>query len=223
MAASNFATPDTVQAETEAVTASGIKSAETVQLGQSGPVFAALYSFVTRVEVAVTDTAKCNAGLQISPVGVGAWSWGDRTGKLTFTVLCSLLAVLLGSHCHKVAALSRILSRILSYYPYMHYLAGTSLQALFCRNSFACTELHAGYWGYGNEYQKDDNLEAYKAVVGNGISFIDTSEVRVASACHLFSIACLWATSASLHFSTATVKQVLSNAICCNVIATGSM
>ena len=34
-----------------------------------------------------------------------------------------------------------------------------------------------GYWGYGNEYQKDDNLEAYKAVVGNGISFIDTSEV----------------------------------------------
>lgn len=69
----------------------------------------------------------------------------------------------------------------------MHYLAGTSLQALFCRNSFACTELHAGYWGYGNEYQKDDNLEAYKAVVGNGISFIDTSEVRDAFACHLFS------------------------------------
>ena len=37
--------------------------------------------------------------------------------------------------------------------------------------------LNTGYWGYGNEYQKDDNLEAYKAVVGNGISFIDTSEV----------------------------------------------
>ena len=36
---------------------------------------------------------------------------------------------------------------------------------------------NTGYWGYGNEYQKDDNLEAYKAVVGNGISFIDTSEV----------------------------------------------
>ena len=36
-----------------------------------------------------------------------------------------------------------------------------------------------GYWGYGNEYQKDDNLEAYKAVVGNGISFIDTSEVSL--------------------------------------------
>lgn len=35
----------------------------------------------------------------------------------------------------------------------------------------------AGYWGYGSEYQKADNLEAYKAVVGNGISFIDTSEV----------------------------------------------
>lgn len=35
----------------------------------------------------------------------------------------------------------------------------------------------SGYWGYGNEYQKPDNLEAYKAVVGNGISFIDTSEV----------------------------------------------
>lgn len=35
----------------------------------------------------------------------------------------------------------------------------------------------AGYWGYGNEYQKEDNLDAYKAVVGNGITFIDTSEV----------------------------------------------
>ena len=35
----------------------------------------------------------------------------------------------------------------------------------------------SGYWGYGSEYQKDDNLDAYKAVVGNGISFIDTSEV----------------------------------------------
>ncbi len=53
LAASNFATPDTVQAETEAVSASGIKSAETVQLGQSGPVFAALHSFVTHVEVAL--------------------------------------------------------------------------------------------------------------------------------------------------------------------------
>ena len=49
LAASNFATPDTVQAETEAVSASGIKSAETVQLGQSGPVFEALHSFVTHV------------------------------------------------------------------------------------------------------------------------------------------------------------------------------
>ena len=37
--------------------------------------------------------------------------------------------------------------------------------------------LVSGYWGYGNEYQKEDNLDAYKAVVGNGISFIDTSEV----------------------------------------------
>ena len=109
LAASNFATPDSVQAETEAVTASGIKSAETVQLGHSGPVIAALYSFVTRVEVAAADTAKCTAGLQISPVGVGAWSWGDRTGKPTFTVLSTLLTVQLGSHCHQVAALSRIL------------------------------------------------------------------------------------------------------------------
>lgn len=87
LAASSFSTPDVALAGSSDVAAVGIKSAETVQLGQSG--------------------------LQISPVGVGAWSWGDRTG----------------------------------------------------------------YWGYGNEYQKDDNLEAYKAVVGNGISFIDTSEV----------------------------------------------
>jgi hypothetical protein len=108
LAASNFATPDTVQAETEAVTASG-KSAETVQLGQSGLVVAALYSFVTHLDVAAADTAERNAGLQISPVGVGAWSWGDRTGEPTFTVLCTLLTVLLGSRCHAVAALSRIL------------------------------------------------------------------------------------------------------------------
>ncbi len=137
LAAANFATSDTVQAETEAVKASGIKSAETVQLGQSGSVIAALNSSVTSAGVAAADTADCSAGLQISPVGVGAWSWGDRTG----------------------------------------------------------------YWGYGSEYQKDDNLEAYKAVVGSGISFIDTSEVRVTSACHPFSTACLWAMSASLHVS----------------------
>ncbi len=87
LAASNCATPDTAQAETEAVTASGIKSTETVQLGQSGPVIAAPNSFVTHVKVAAADTAECSAGLQISPVGVGAWSWGDRTGKLTLTVL----------------------------------------------------------------------------------------------------------------------------------------
>ncbi|KAL3146920.1 hypothetical protein ABBQ38_014891 [Trebouxia sp. C0009 RCD-2024] len=87
LAASNTASPSSATAETSEVAAVGIKSTETVQLGQSG--------------------------LQISPVGVGAWSWGDRTG----------------------------------------------------------------YWGYGNEYQKEDNLDAYKAVVGNGISFIDTSEV----------------------------------------------
>jgi len=51
LAAANFATSDTVQAETEAVTASGITSAETVQLGQSGRVIANLYSFVTRVKL----------------------------------------------------------------------------------------------------------------------------------------------------------------------------
>ena len=48
--------------------------------------------------------------------------------------------------------------------------------------------LASGYWGYGNEYQKEDNLDAYKAVVGNGISFIDTSEVCFA--CCLASQSC---------------------------------
>ena len=79
------------------------------------------------------------AGMKISPVGVGAWSWGDRTGLF----------------------------------------ASAHTDATHFTPCFAQTHAQlAGYWGYGNEYQKADNLEAYKAVVGNGISFIDTSEVR---------------------------------------------
>lgn len=77
------------------------------------------------------------AGLQISPVGVGAWSWGDRTGAL--------------------------------------FAARASLSSFKVSSPNPC--LLSGYWGYGSEYQKEDNLDAYKAVVGNGISFIDTSEV----------------------------------------------
>eukprot|EP01023_Acetabularia_acetabulum_P044936 TRINITY_DN4539_c0_g1_i1.p2 TRINITY_DN4539_c0_g1~~TRINITY_DN4539_c0_g1_i1.p2 ORF type:complete len:359 (-),score=44.84 TRINITY_DN4539_c0_g1_i1:632-1708(-) len=53
------------------------------------------------------------SNLEVSSIGVGAWSWGDRSG----------------------------------------------------------------YWGYGSDYDKDDNLTAYKAVIDSGISFIDTAEV----------------------------------------------
>lgn len=52
-------------------------------------------------------------GLETTPIGVGAWSWGDRSG----------------------------------------------------------------YWGYGGDYNKDTNLEAYKALVDSKIGLIDTAEV----------------------------------------------
>lgn len=90
-------------------------------------------------------------GLQVSPVGVGAWSWGDRTGALFAARK---------QHCGVPKTSSPI----------------------------PC--LFSGYWGYGSEYQKEDILDAYKAVVGNGISFIDTSEVCHAYCCarHLVSV-----------------------------------
>jgi hypothetical protein len=31
--------------------------------------------------------------------------------------------------------------------------------------------------GYGGEYQREDNFEAYKALVQEGVTFIDTAEV----------------------------------------------
>jgi aryl-alcohol dehydrogenase-like predicted oxidoreductase len=31
--------------------------------------------------------------------------------------------------------------------------------------------------GYGKEYGKEANLEAYKAIVSSGLTFIDTAEV----------------------------------------------
>ncbi|KIY94697.1 aldo/keto reductase [Monoraphidium neglectum] len=52
-------------------------------------------------------------GLQVPVIGVGAWSWGDRSG----------------------------------------------------------------YWGYGKEYSREASLEAYKALVEAGLTFIDTAEV----------------------------------------------
>ena len=55
----------------------------------------------------------------MTPVGIGAWSWGDRSG----------------------------------------------------------------YWGYGQGYQKEDNEEAFKALVDSGIGLIDTAEVRRSCAC----------------------------------------
>eukprot|EP01025_Chloroclados_australasicus_P008514 TRINITY_DN13037_c0_g1_i1.p1 TRINITY_DN13037_c0_g1~~TRINITY_DN13037_c0_g1_i1.p1 ORF type:complete len:391 (-),score=22.58 TRINITY_DN13037_c0_g1_i1:216-1319(-) len=51
--------------------------------------------------------------LEVSNIGVGAWSWGDRSG----------------------------------------------------------------YWGYGSDYTKNDNLNAYVSVLESGINFIDTAEV----------------------------------------------
>ena len=49
----------------------------------------------------------------MTPIGIGAWSWGDRSG----------------------------------------------------------------YWGYGQGYQKADNLDAFKGLVGAGVGLIDTAEV----------------------------------------------
>jgi hypothetical protein len=34
------------------------------------------------------------------------------------------------------------------------------------------------YWGFGDLYQRDDNLEAYKALIDSNIDFVDTAEVR---------------------------------------------
>ncbi len=31
--------------------------------------------------------------------------------------------------------------------------------------------------GYGSDYQKEDNFGAYKAIVDEGITFVDTAEV----------------------------------------------
>jgi aryl-alcohol dehydrogenase-like predicted oxidoreductase len=36
----------------------------------------------------------------------------------------------------------------------------------------------SGYWGYGTEYGKEASLEAYKALIDAGLTFIDTAEVR---------------------------------------------
>ncbi|KAK9818029.1 hypothetical protein WJX72_005932 [[Myrmecia] bisecta] len=54
-----------------------------------------------------------HSGLQVTPIGVGAWSWGDNSG----------------------------------------------------------------YWGYNKDYSRDDNLQAYKTLMENGVTFIDTAEV----------------------------------------------
>ena len=32
--------------------------------------------------------------------------------------------------------------------------------------------------GYGGDYQREDNLTAYQAIVDEGITFIDTAEVK---------------------------------------------
>ena len=52
--------------------------------------------------------------MYVTPIGIGAWSWGDRSG----------------------------------------------------------------YWGYGQDYQKEDNYDAFKGLVESGIGLIDTAEVR---------------------------------------------
>lgn len=33
--------------------------------------------------------------------------------------------------------------------------------------------------GYGGDYQREDNLTAYQAIVDEGITFIDTAEVML--------------------------------------------
>ena len=97
LAAANFATTDTVQAETEAVTASGITSAETVQLGQSGRVIANLYSFVTFVKllllILLNAVQACRSaqlawehGVGVIALDIGAMAMSTRkmtTWKLT--------------------------------------------------------------------------------------------------------------------------------------------
>jgi hypothetical protein len=44
----------------------------------------------------------------------------------------------------------------------------------------------SGYWGYGKEYDKFASLEAYKALVEAGLTFIDTVRPRARAACCCF-------------------------------------
>lgn len=39
--------------------------------------------------------------------------------------------------------------------------------------------------GYGSEYQKEDNFGAYRAIVDEGITFVDTAEVWLNLQCTL--------------------------------------
>ncbi|KAK9904950.1 hypothetical protein WJX75_006301 [Coccomyxa subellipsoidea] len=69
---------------------------------------------VTPVNITPKETVELGqSGLKVSSMGIGAWSFGDRTG----------------------------------------------------------------YWGYGSDYQKEDNFGAYQALVKEGITFVDTAEV----------------------------------------------
>ena len=78
-------------------------------------------------------------------MGIGAWSWGDRTG---FWVSAPLFLAFVSTFGH-------------------------------CMQQLGCFEDCWNLWqGYGNDYQRDDNFEAYKALTESGITFIDTAEAR---------------------------------------------
>ena len=152
LAASTFASPLSATADTPAVAAAGIKSVETVQLGQSG----------------------------LSSKIVLWLLWSGSPVKLLCTQACRSVQ--------------------------LELVPGAGVTEQVCHLNLVAPKKKAcdpkvvfylvlGYWGYGNEYQKEDNLDAYKAVVGNGISFIDTSEVCFAcflatQSCHARSSTC---------------------------------
>ncbi|CAK0787581.1 hypothetical protein CVIRNUC_010803 [Coccomyxa viridis] len=96
------------------VVMAGAMGAAGSQLAASASPAAAAQDTVSPVNIKAKETMQLGkSGLTVSPVGIGAWSWGDRTG----------------------------------------------------------------YWGYGGDYQREDNLTAYQAIVDEGITFIDTAEV----------------------------------------------
>ena len=69
------------------------------------------------------------------------------------------------------------------------------------------------FQGYGGDYQREDNLTAYQAIVDEGITFIDTAEVMLL-ADFLYIVICIGLTSCIRITSHTLVKQQSSRLPC---------